>query len=178
MMRSRWHLAVPLLLALVLSACSVTAEDSAGSGGLAGACLEGATECDDMGGDMGAPAPDEPVSDEPVLGGGGDADGGAEKVEPQDGLVDLRPVGWEEVQVDADDQSRVTVYWTSGVQECNALAEVEVEYGDDAITLTVIEGTPPSDEPMACIELAVRKQTTVELSEEVGPRSIRDGADT
>lgn len=176
MMRSRWHLGVPLLLlTLVLSACGFTAEESTSSGGVAGACLEGATECDDMGGDMGAPAPDEPVSDEPGMGDGGDA-GDAERVEPQDGLVDLRPVGWDEVQVDPDDQSRVTVYWMSGVQECNALAEVEVEYGD-AITLTVIEGTPPSDEPMACIELAVRKQTTVKLEEEVGPRSILDGAD-
>ncbi len=176
MMRSRWQLAAPALLMLLLSACGFTAEDSASSDGVAGACLEGATECDDMGGDMGAPPPDKPVSDEPVL-GGGDA-GGGEAVEPHDGLVDLHTVGWEEVQVDPDDQSRVTVYWTSGVQECHAFAEVEVEYGDDAITLTVIEGTPPSDEPMACIELAVRKQTTVQLEEEVGPRSIRDGADT
>lgn len=177
MMRSRWQLAAPVLLTLVLSACGFTAEESTSSGEVAGACLEGATECDDMGGDMGAPPPDKPVSDTPAVGGGGDA-GGAEAVEPQDGLDDLRPVGWEEVQVDTDDQSRLTVFWTSGVQECNALAEVEVEYGDDAITLTVIEGTPPSDEPMACIELAVRKQTTVQLEEEVGPRSIRDGADT
>lgn len=177
MMRSRWQLAVPLLLTVLLAACGITAEDSASSDGLAGACLEGATECDDMGGDMDAPPPDEPVSDAPDV-GGGDGDGGAEVVEPQDGLDDQRAVGWDEVQVDPEDQSRVTVYWTSGVQECNALAEVEAEYGDDAITLTVIEGTPPSDEPMACIELAVRKQTTVQLEEEVGPRSIRDGADT
>lgn len=178
MIRSRWQLAVPVLLTLVLSSCGFTVEESTSSGEVAGACLEGATECDDMGGDMGVPPPDEPVSDAPDMGGGGDPGGGAEVVEPQDGLDDLRPVGWEEVQVDPDDQSRVTVYWTSGVQECNALAEVEVEYGDDAITLTVIEGTPPSDEPMACIELAVRKQTTIQLDEEVGPRSIRDGADT
>lgn len=176
MTRSRWHVAVPILLTLLLAACGISAEDSASSGGVAGACLEGATECDDMGGDMGAPPPDLPVGDEPGT-GGGDAGGGAEEVEPTDGLDDLRAVGWDEVQVDPDDQSRVTVFWTSGVQECHAFAEVEVEQADDAITLTVIEGTPPSDEPMACIELAVRKHTTVQLDDEVGPRSIRDGAD-
>lgn len=140
----------------------------------AGACLEGATECDDTGGDMGAPPPDLPVSH--------DADPGdpvtpsATEVEPTDGLEDVHPVRWDGVEVDPDDQSRVTVRWTSGVAPCNAFAGVEAEFTEDTVTLTVLEGGVPSDEPQACIEIAQFKQATVELGEAIGPRSILDGA--
>lgn len=145
----------------------------------AGACLEGAEDCQDTGGDMGAPPPDAP-------GGGGDAtDGGgmepgpgqATQVEPTDGLVEVRPVDWETVEVAPDDQTQVTLYWWSGVAPCNALADVGVAYTDDAVTLTVLEGSVPADEPQACIDLAQYKSTSITLDEEIGPRSIVDGAE-
>ncbi len=65
----------------------------------------------------------------------------------------------------------------SGVAPCNALAEVQAEFTDEAVTLTVIEGSEPADEPQACIEIAQYKQTTITLDEEIGPRSILDGAE-
>ncbi len=145
----------------------------------AGACLEGAEDCQDTGGDMGAPPPDAPVSDGGGTDGGGlgpDA-GQATEVEATDGLDDVHPVDWETVEVDPADQTQVTVYWWSGVAPCNALADVEVDYSDDAVTLTVLEGSVPADEPQACIELAQYKSTSVTLDEEIGPRSILDGAE-
>lgn len=182
MTRSSLLLAAVATTALLAAGCGAQGPDVGSGDGApppaAGACLEGATECDDMGGDMGAPGPEAPVT-----GGGDGVDAGpgeeptAEAVEPTDGLVDLREVGWDRVEVDTDDQSRLTVYWWSGVAPCNALSEVQVETTDQAVTLTVVEGSEPADEPQACIELAQYKQTTVTLDEELGPRSVLDGAE-
>ena len=187
MTRTRLLLAVAAVLAVVGTACAgeATTEDAAsGDAPAAGACLAGAEDCQDTGGDMGAPPPDggelpanpdEPVTN-PADGGDGDTPN-ATQVEPTDGLEDIRAIGWDRVDVNPDDQTEVTVYWTSGVAPCNALAEVQVEYAEDAVTLTVLEGTVPSDEPQACIEIAQMKRTTVTLDEELGPRSILDGAE-
>lgn len=190
MTRPRLLLASLGLLALTAAACG--AADTATSDGdaaaappAAGACLEGAEDCQDTGGDMGAPPPDgQPVADPdtpvtgPAGGGGADPDPGqATRVEPTDGLEDIRAVGWDAIEVDPADQTQVTVYWWSGVAPCNALAEVDVTTTDEAVTLTVLEGSVPADEPQACIEIAQYKKTSVTLDEVVGPRSILDGAD-
>lgn len=186
MTRIRLLLATTAVVALAATACGneTTATDVAtGDGVAAGACLAGAEDCQDTGGDMGAPPPggelpanpDEPVTATAEPGADGDA-AGATVVEPTDGLEDIRAVGWDAVEVNPADQTEVTVSWTSGVAPCNALSEVTAEFSDDAVTLTVLEGTVPSDEPQACIEIAQMKQTTITLDEEVGPRSILDGA--
>ena len=101
----------------------------------------------------------------------------ATQVEPTDGLENVHPVSWDTVEVAPDDQTQVTVSWWSGVPPCNTFAEVEVSYTDDAVVLTVLEGNVPADEPQACIEIAQYKSTTLTLDEEVGPRSILDGAE-
>lgn len=163
------------LLALTATACGTAADEAASDvPPAAGACLEGAEDCQDTGGDMGAPPPDQPATD----GGGVEPDPGqATEVEPADGLEDVHPVDWETVEVDPDDQTRVTLYWWSGVAPCNALSDVEVEHSDDAVTVTVLEGSEPSDEEQVCIELAQYKSTSITLDEEIGPRSIVDGAE-
>ena len=186
MTRARRLLAATALVALAAAGCGAaeTAEsDDAAAPPAAGACLAGAEDCQDTGGDMGAPPPDGlPVADPdaPVTdggAGGGEDPGQATQVEPTEGLENVHPVGWEEVQVAPDDQTQVTVFWWSGVAPCNALSEVQVDYADDTVTLTVLEGNVPSEEEQACIELAQYKSTTITLDEEVGPRSILDGAD-
>lgn len=166
------------LLALTATACGTAADEASdvatAAPPAAGACLEGAEDCQDTGGDMGAPPPGQDATD----GGGAQPDPGeATEVAPTDGLEDVHPVDWETVEVDPADQTQVTLYWWSGVAPCNALADVEVEYSDDAVTLTVLEGSEPSDEEQACIELAQYKSTSITLDEEIGPRSIVDGAE-
>lgn len=188
MSRARLLLASMAVVALATTACgaadSSEGEDVGAAPPAAGACLEGAEDCQDTGGDMGAPPPSDglPVADrdEPVTDGGasgGEDPGQPTQVEPRDGLENVHPVGWDEVQVDPDDQSRVTVSWWSGVAPCNALSEVRAEFTDEAVILTVLEGNVPSDEEQACIEIAQYKSAVVTLDEEIGPRSILDGAE-
>lgn len=127
-------------------------------------------------GDSGSPAtsdPESPVSSspddgEPVPGPG------ASPVEPQPGQVDVRPVRWESAKPLGD--SSVKVKFWSGVEPCNVLDRVETEYAPKAVTITLYEGHSPTEEEVACIELALMKQTTVELEEPLGGRTIIDGA--
>lgn len=185
------RLLVPItVLAVAAVGCGFSVEAGSSSGSssdaappAAGACLQGATDCDDVGGDMGAPPPDGdlPVADDAPAphqpDPGAPATPAATHVEPRSGLEDVHPVPWDGAHVDPDDPTRVVVRWTSGVAPCHAFAGIEVETTDDTVTLTVREGTVPSDEPQACIEVAQYKQATVELDQEIGPRSIVDGAE-
>lgn len=153
---------VLLGLVTLTSGCgllTLVAEDDAVAGPpAAGMCLEGVPDCVDT-----------VVDDLPNQ-------GEAQRVEPRDGLENLRSVGWEQVTIDVDDPSTVTLSWWSGVEPCYALSEVVVDYTDDAVTLTIIEGNEPSDDGPMCIEIAVYKATTITLDEQIGPRSILDGA--
>lgn len=154
------------LFALTAAACgaadTTSSIEDAAAPPATGACLEDAEDCHDTGGDSGG------VDPEP---------GEATRVEPTDGLEDVHPVGWDAIEVAPDDQRQITVFWWSGVAPCNALAEVDVVHGADAVTVTVLEGNVPSDEPRACIELAQYTSTSLTLDEEIGPRSILDGAE-
>jgi hypothetical protein len=128
----------------------------------AGACLEGATECDDTGG-MGTDAGD----------GMGDEMPAANLVEPRPGMDNVQPVDWDHAEVEGD--QTVTVSWWSGVEPCHVLDRVEVDYTDEAVIITVFEGSEPSDEGHMCIEIAERRGTVIELDEPLGPRSLKDG---
>lgn len=94
-----------------------------------------------------------------------------ELVTPTPGMLDVRPVEWDEASVDG---STVTVSWWSGVAPCNVLDHVDVVEREDEVVLTLFEGT--ADRDAACIELAERKRTVVELDEPVGQRRLVDGA--
>lgn len=136
-----------------------TALPAPGSGGVApevGTCLAGATECPDV-----PPVNEIPEGMEPTM------------VEPRDGLADVAPVPWVEVEPD-DDQTALRVTWWSGNQDCYGLDHVEVTEADDAVTITVLQGRDPDVD--ICTEEAVLVATTVELDGELGPRSILDGA--
>ncbi len=127
-------------------------------GGAAGACLAGATECADIpSADPAAP----PDGVQPTM------------VEPRDGLVDVVPIPWVSVEPNAD-QTALQVSWWGGNLACFGLDHVGVDEADDAVTITVFTGREPDVD--VCTEEAVLVATTVELSGELGPRSILDGA--
>jgi hypothetical protein len=140
------------------TAVTSTATDPAG-----GTCLAGDPDCLDDPSNPNATPPGPPTP-EPTF------------VAPRGGLEDLREVPWDEVDVAGDDRT-VTVRWTSGVEPCHALDRIDVASTADAVTLTVIEGTVASDEPIACIEIALLEAHRLVLDEPIGPRSILDGAD-
>jgi hypothetical protein len=84
-------------------------------------------------------------------------------VEPEDGLVDLRPVTWERIEVSPDGMT-LTVAWYGGVDTCYGLADVEVERrADGTLAIGLWEGSRPDAVGKACIEIAVLKQTQVQL---------------
>ncbi len=128
--------------------------------GGAGTCLAGATECADI---PGGEAPGPPAPEQ------------ATKVEPREGLVDTRSIPWASVVPVDGDQTMLEVAWWSGNQACNGLDRIDVEETDEVVTITVFAGRDPDNE--ICTEEALLVSSVVELSTELGPRSIADGAD-
>jgi hypothetical protein len=95
------------------------------------------------------------------------------RVRPRAGLVDVRPVPWE--KVDVLDQSTLDVQFYNGVEECHGLDRVDVDYSRDAVTVTVYVGRVPG--AGVCIEIAELKVTRVNLDEPLNGRKILDGAE-
>jgi hypothetical protein len=98
-----------------------------------------------------------------------------ELVEPRPGMVDIGPVPWAGVGV-SDDGRMLTVRFWSGVEPCNVLDHVDVDRGENELTVTLFEGREPDSDDVACIEIAVLKAVRIELDSPVGDRAIRDGA--
>jgi hypothetical protein len=128
--------------------------------------------CGEPGGSV-AGSPDDPITSSPDPTASSPSDGGPQRVEPRDGLVDIAPRPFEKGKV-LDDGTAVDVFFYSGIEECYGLDRVGVEYRRKSIVVTLFEGRVPEAE--VCIEIAVEKVTRVLLEEPVGHRHIVDGA--
>jgi len=119
-------------------------------------------------------APDDPVisSAEPTP--GDRTGGGAQRVVPRDGLVDVRPIPFKRAKPAADGMS-IDVFWYSGIEDCYGLDRIEVKESEEEVEITLFEGREPEAE--VCIEIAVRKVTRVTLDEPLGDRTVTDGAE-
>jgi hypothetical protein len=93
-------------------------------------------------------------------------------VKPRPGLVDVRPHQFERARVKGP--RTVVVRFYGGVEACEGLGRVEVEYEEKRILVTLFVGRVPTAE--VCIEVAVLKATRVQLEEPVADRKIVDGA--
>ncbi|HEX2090412.1 MAG TPA: hypothetical protein VHI54_10880 [Actinomycetota bacterium] len=93
-------------------------------------------------------------------------------VEPRTGLVDVRPHQFERVRVTGAHTLVVRFY--GGIEACEGLDRVEVDYEPRRIVVTLFVGRVPTAE--ACIEIAVLKATRVQLDEPVAGREVVDGA--
>lgn len=113
-----------------------------------------------------------------VIGGGDVADpgDGPRQVEPQPGVIDAQPIDWETASIDRDAMT-ITLTWWSGVEPCTVLDRIDIEYGDEAVTVTVFEGAPENAAAVSCIAMAEQKQATVDLEEDIGQRTLVDGAE-
>lgn len=98
--------------------------------------------------------------------------GGAQRVEPRDGLVDVRATVWDRFKLRGAGRAVDLFFW-SGIEECYGVDRVEVTFSKRVVTATIYEGREPSAE--TCIELAVRKVVRVDLDEPVGDRTVVDG---
>lgn len=124
-----------------------------------------------------APAP-EPDPVDPGAGGGEVApdDGQPLRVEVVPDAVDVHARDWSEVYV-LDDGVTLELRWWGGVEPCYVVAGVEVEPGDDIVTVTLLEGRAPTEEDVACIDIARYTAVRVSLDEPIGDRSIIDGSE-
>lgn len=104
-----------------------------------------------------------------------DVDGKPERVRPRPGMADVRRVPWEAARQIPDGRHLRIVYW-SGVEPCNVLDHVEIEYTPEEITVTLYEGSDPEQPDAVCIEVALRKVVRVALEEPIDGRKIVDGA--
>jgi hypothetical protein len=100
---------------------------------------------------------------------------GASPVVPTPGMADVRPRGWDSVEVSADGL-RLTVMFVSGIEPCAVLDHVDVAYGTKAVTVTLYEGHDPGAGDVACPEIGVFKEVTVDLTQPLGTRTVVDGA--
>ena len=114
--------------------------------------------------------PDAPVSHTPGDEPGGR--GGAQRVEPRPGLVDVRAIRWDRHKV-VDGGNAVDLFFWHGVEECYGIDHVDVDYRAEEVAITIFEGRNPEAE--VCIELAVRKVVRVALEEPLGDRRVADG---
>ena len=152
-----------LMLALTLGGCSQLPFIGDGSG-------------NDGGGGV-APGDDPVLVDPPVGGGGADPGGGGapQWVEPRAGMADPHRVNWSFHGVSRDGMT-VRAAWYSGVEPCSVLDRVRVEETDTTVTITIREGSDPTQPDVACIELAVLRGTRVQLDAPLGDRDLIDGA--
>ncbi len=96
-------------------------------------------------------------------------------VTPTPGMDDVRARVWDASSV-SDDGTTVTLTYYTGVPPCTALDHVDVQYGTDTVTITLYEGSDPSAQGIACIDIAMLASTTVHLDQPLGDRTIVDGA--
>ncbi|HLB62934.1 MAG TPA: hypothetical protein VJN50_09445 [Actinomycetota bacterium] len=148
------RIAIVPLLAISLAACGKSAGDAA----------------------PGAGDPDSPVSTIVDPGAQQRVEPTPQPVQPEPGTVDPHPVAWDGVDVGDDDRT-LTFTFVGGVDTCYALGHVEVDYGTEAVTLTLYEGTRAEIPPdTACIEIGVYKSVTIKLDEPLAGRTLVDGA--
>ena len=183
-------LIVPLLLAACANATSVTPGEGDTGGGSSGVSVPGSSGSGTIDRDNPTDRVMKPCGTPVVSGSGPDATVGytpclsdqmpvtpvASPVEPTPGMADVHAIGWDSASVSADGL-HVTIGFASGVAPCSVLDHVDVAYGASAVTITLYEGHEPDAGQVACPAIAMFMQTTVDLTEPVGERDVKDGTD-
>jgi hypothetical protein len=118
--------------------------------------------------------PDGVVSNVPCEPGGPLPEPRPQIVAPRAGMAGVRPIGFDTATIRPDDRTLDVTFW-SGVEPCAVLDHVDVSYGPDAVTVTLFQGSDPTAGLVACPEIAVLKQVTVTLDQDLAGRRIIDG---
>jgi hypothetical protein len=174
MTRRIGSLAIGLVLALLLAACTAApaAPGLSGSPAASGSPSAPASSPSSAPTDApGAVGGNPGVTPVPAPGGPGSSGGfgpgpSPTEVQPVANLLNVHDVRATEVKASVSGTHLLaTVQWWSGPSPCSVLAEVKVARSGNAFTLTVREGAQQLG--IACPALATYKQTTVDL----GPTS-------
>ncbi|MFC4058643.1 hypothetical protein ACFOWE_10080 [Planomonospora corallina] len=86
-----------------------------------------------------------------------------------------RKVRWLTAERHKNDRTLRIVWW-SGVEPCTVLDRVTVKETRQKVTVTLWEGPSRTMQNVACIEIAIKKSTTVKLARPLGKRKVADGA--
>ena len=121
--------------------------------------------------------PDTPVSSGPITGNLPPDDGGPLIVEPRPGMAGVVARRFDTATV-GDDDTTVTIDFTSGIEPCAVLDRVDVRYDATTVTITLFEGHDPNAGDVACIEIAQLKAVRIVLDRPVNDRELVDGAAT
>jgi hypothetical protein len=119
--------------------------------------------------------PDAVVSNAPCQPGGPLPEPRPQVVVPRPGMSGVTPIAFVSATVRPDDRTVDVRFW-SGIEPCSVLDHVDVVYGSDTVTITLFQGSDPSAGMVACPDIAVLKQVTVTLDQELAGRRIVDGA--
>lgn len=119
--------------------------------------------------------PDGVVSNAPCEPGGPLPEPRPQIVVPRPGMSGVTPTAFGSATVRPDDRTIDVRFW-GGIEPCSVLDHVDVAYGSDAATITLFQGSDPSTGMVACPEIAVLKQVTVTLDQDLAGRRIVDGA--
>jgi hypothetical protein len=103
------------------------------------------------------------------------SDESAKLVTPAPGTIKPRAIAWQRAKPGADGRS-VRIFFTSGVEPCNVLDHVKVNYLAERIMVTLYEGSGPGALTQGCVALAVFKAVDVRLDQPIGKRTFGDGA--
>jgi hypothetical protein len=144
-----------LLLALLIAACG----EPSGEGGVDPAAPDDS---------------DAPISSSPDPGGGGG--GGksqAQRVQAQEGLVDVQAHRYEKAKV-AESGEAIEIYFWDGIEQCGGVDHAHLTYEAERITVNLFTGRKPEAE--VCTEQAVFKVFSVGLDEPLEGRKLVDGA--
>ncbi|RJL24124.1 hypothetical protein [Bailinhaonella thermotolerans] len=94
---------------------------------------------------------------------------------PKGNTLNPKPVKFKSAEPMLGGQS-LRIVWESGVEPCHTLDRVEVKETAKSVTVTLFEGQDQAQQNVACVEMAVTKQTTVELKDMLEGRKVVDGA--
>ncbi|MEU4830592.1 hypothetical protein [Streptosporangium sp. NPDC023615] len=94
---------------------------------------------------------------------------------PEGDTDNPRKIRWLKATPSKDGRSLRVVWW-SGVEPCNVLDRVTVRQTSKRVTVTLWEGPSSKAQNVACIEIAIKKVTTVKLKKPLGSRKVVDGA--
>jgi hypothetical protein len=83
------------------------------------------------------------------------------------------PIDWRSAEL--EDETHVLLFYDSGQEPCNVLGTPDVEYGPDTVTITLNEGSAPTEGDLTCTSVSIRKVVRIELDEPVADRTVVDG---
>jgi hypothetical protein len=102
-------------------------------------------------------------------------EGTPKPTKPEGHTDNPRKVRWLKATPSKDGRSLRVVWW-SGVEPCTVLDRVTVRETSKQVAVTLWEGSSSKAQNVACIEIAIKKVTTVKLKQPLGHREIADGA--